>query len=113
MDVKPIKFLKFATNTFVPTSLLLGGVKTVNPMPPLVSTTHFSSISIALLFVSVPNKMLVMVLDNFSGDRLEWPEWFVQFIATVDESGAADSLKMDYLKILVNVKAKAAIECMG
>ena len=36
-----------------------------------------------------------------------------QLIATIEQSGVADSVKMNYLKALFNGKAKATIEGMG
>ena len=54
-----------------------------------------------------------LVLDNCDGDPLEWPEWSGHFLATVDASGISDSNNIKYLKSLLNVKAKAAIEGMG
>ena len=58
-------------------------------------------------------KLAKLVLDKFSSDPLEWPEWSGQFLSTVDEAAVDDNLKMKYLESLVTVKAKATIEGMG
>ena len=49
-------------------------------------------------------------LPEFSGDPLQWPEWFGQFKSAVDCATLADAAKMTYLKTLVTGKAKAVIE---
>ena len=54
-----------------------------------------------------------LVLDDFSGDPLEWPEWSGQFLSTVDEATVDENVQMEYLKTLVTGKPKAAIEGMG
>ena len=53
-----------------------------------------------------------MVLNKLSGDRLDWFEWSGQFIATIEQSGFADSVKMNHLKTLVTGRAKATIKSM-
>ena len=63
--------------------------------------------------VSGSMRLPKLVLDKFEGCPLEWPEWSGQFLATVDESGASDCHKKQYLKTLVTGKAKAVIEGMG
>jgi hypothetical protein len=54
-----------------------------------------------------------IVLAQFSGDPLEWPEWAGMFKATVDSSRLTDSEKMNYLKTLLTGKAKQAVAGMG
>ena len=60
-----------------------------------------------------PMKLPKLVLDKFAGDPLEWPEWSGQFLATVDQAGVPDSVKMNYLKTLVTGRAKSSIDGMG
>ena len=62
--------------------------------------------SAALPSISVPKKLTKMVLDKICDNLLEWPEWSGQFLATVDESGAAD------LSYVIG-KTKATIKGMG
>ena len=50
------------------------------------------------------------VLDKISGNPVDWPEWSGWFSLTVDDAALDDSVRMKYLKILVNEKAKAPIE---
>ena len=49
-------------------------------------------------------------LPEFSGDPLQWPEWFGQFKSAVDSATWTDAAKTTYLKTLVTGKAKAVIE---
>ena len=49
-------------------------------------------------------------LPEYSGDPLQWPEWFGQFKSAVDSATRTDAAKMTYLKTLVTGKAKAVIE---
>ena len=53
-----------------------------------------------------------MVLDNFSGDLLEWTDWTDQFLATINESGATDSVKKKHLETLVTGRMEAASKGM-
>ena len=112
IDVKPKKALKFSSDVFVPSNAAPVGAKTSEPKQgfEMMQSTPAAT---GLPLVSVPMKLPKMVLDKYSGDPLEWPEWSGQFIATIDQSGVADSVKMNYLKTLVTGKAKAAIEGMG
>ena len=75
---------------------------------PLTTTTFKN-----LPTVISPMKLPKLVLDKFSGDPLEWPEWSGQFLATVDQAGVPDSVKMNYLKTLVTGRAKSSIDGMG
>ena len=52
-------------------------------------------------------------LNNFDGNPLEWPEWSIMFIATVDQRPIPDSEKMNHLKTLLTGKARSAISGMG
>ena len=74
-----------------------------------LATTSFG----ALPAVMSPLKLPKLVLDKFAGDPLEWPEWSGQFLATVDQAGVPDSVKMNYLKTLVTGRAKSSIDGMG
>ena len=71
---------------------------------PMSQSTPNSSASVKL-----PKR----ILDQFSGDPLEWPEWSGQFLATIDQPLADDGMKTNYLKALVTGKIKEAIEGMG
>ena len=61
----------------------------------------------------MPIKVPKMVLKKFSGNPLDWLESSGQFIATIEESGYADSVKTNFLKTLITGKTKAAIEGIG
>ena len=74
-----------------------------------LATTSFG----ALPAVMSPMKLPKLVLDKFAGDPLEWPEWSGQFLATVDQAGVPDSVKMNYLKTIVTGRAKSSIDGMG
>ena len=54
-----------------------------------------------------------LMLNNFDGNPLEWPEWSSMFIATVDQRPIPDSEKMSHLKTLLTGKARSAISGMG
>ena len=47
------------------------------------------------------------------GNLLDWPAWSGQFLPTIEKSGAVNSVKKNFVKTLVFVKAKAAIEGFG
>ena len=51
-------------------------------------------------------------MDKFSGDPREWREWSGQFLATVDQAGELDSVKMNYFKFLITGRAKS-LDGMG
>ena len=48
-------------------------------------------------------------LAQYSGDPLQWPEWFGQFKSAIDSAQLTDDVKLTYLKTLVSGKAKSAI----
>ena len=52
-------------------------------------------------------------LKIFYRNPLEWPEWSIMFIATVDKRMIPDSEKMSPLKTLLTGKIKSAISGMG
>ena len=51
-------------------------------------------------------------LNNFDGNPLEWPEWSIMFIATVDQRPIPDT-KTSHLKTLLTGTAMSAISEMG
>ena len=69
-----------------------------------------SSTPITTPAVMSPMKLPKLVLDKFAGDPLEWSG---QIIATVDQAGVPESVKMNYLKSLVTGRAKSSIDGMG
>ena len=48
-------------------------------------------------------------LSQYSGDPLQWHEWYGQFKSAIDSQSLTDDVKLTYLKILVTGKAKTAI----
>ena len=48
-------------------------------------------------------------LAGYSGDPLQWHEWFGQFKSAIDSAPLTDDVKLTYLKTLVSGKAKTAI----
>ena len=58
-------------------------------------------------------KLLKLELSSFSGDHLEWPEWFSLSLAMIDRATEDKIVKMNHLKTLVGGKAKAAIAGVG
>ena len=48
-------------------------------------------------------------LAQFSGDPLQWHEWFGQFKSAIDSSSLTGDVKLTYLQTLVPGKAKTAI----
>ena len=50
-------------------------------------------------------------MNKFDGNPLDWPDWSIMFIATVDQ--ILDSEKMSHLKTIIIGKAKSAISGMG
>ena len=73
-----------------------------------LATTSFG----ALPAVMSPMKLPKLVLDKFAGDPLEWPEWSGQFLATVDQAGVPDSVKMNYLKNLEKRRMRLSGTCL-
>ena len=105
LGAKPKKTLMFdPSKTFTPGQ----STKAEPPITPNLTLSNVSAPGFTIPVTSIPMKLPKSVLDKFSGDPLEWPEWSGQFLATVDQGGVADSVKMKYLKTLVSGKAKAA-----
>ena len=96
-DVKPKKELKFGSNVFVPSNAPPGVAQTSEPKQLFGSTMQSTSAQTVSPSGSVPMKLPNMVLDKYSGDPLEWPEWSSQFIATIEQSRIANSIKVKYL----------------
>ena len=48
-------------------------------------------------------------LSQYSGDPLQWHEWYGQFKSAIDSQSLTDDVKLTYLKTLVTSKAKTAI----
>ena len=48
-------------------------------------------------------------LSQYSGDPLQWHQWYGQFKNTIDSQSLTDDVKLTYFKTLVTGKAKAAI----
>ena len=48
-------------------------------------------------------------LSQYSGDPLQWHEWYGQFKSAIDSQSLTDDVKLTYLKTLVTGKAKTAI----
>ena len=97
------------------TSLVYDPSKTFIPStnPIHAATFPTSQVNPSTMLPVMGLKLPKLVLDKFSGDPLEWPEWSGQFLSTVDEAVLDDNVKMKYLKTLVTGKARAAIEGMG
>ena len=113
IDDRLNKSLTFDPNVFVPSSTPTAVVKTQELKPVLSSKFLVLLTPTTLSSISVPMKLRKMDLDTLCGDPLEWPEWFEQFLAIVDQSGSTDIITMNYLKTLLSGKAKAAIEGTG
>ena len=54
-----------------------------------------------------------LMLTEFSGDPLEWPEWCELFDVIVHQKKLSDTEKMQYLKTSLTGQAKAAISGLG
>ena len=48
-------------------------------------------------------------MSQYSGDPLQWPEWYGRFKSAIDSQSLAVDVKLTYLKTLVTGKAKTAI----
>ena len=98
---QPTTSLSPTAATFVPTGT------TPIPQP---STTGFSIQDLALLLASTKKDHLPeWKLAQYSGDPLQWHEWFGQFKSAIDAAPLTDDVKLTYLKTLVTGKAKTAI----
>ena len=105
-DDKPKKLLQFNSNVFVPGSTSWKVQKTEDLQQLLSSAVSMFPTPTTLPSMSVPMNVPKIVLDNLAGGPSEWPERSGQFIATIEQSGIADSGKMNYLKTLITGKAK-------
>ena len=87
--------------TFVPSTM---------PTLPYPSTSGFSIQDLALLLASTKKDHLPeWNLAQYSGDPMQWHEWFGQFKSAIDSAPLTDDVKLTYLKTLVTGKAKTAI----
>ena len=101
---------------YVPTSSVQQRASNTNFAAPFIQTPSrngngLSPADVAQLVAATRKELLPEgKLPEFSGDPLQWPEWFGQFKSAVDSATLADVAKMTYLKTLVTGKAKAVIE---
>ena len=106
------KTLNFESNVFVPSPVYLGVLKQRDRQQVFANEIQLISTVLTLPSVSMPTKLHKMVFDKFCGNVLEWLNWFGQYLATNDKSGATDSVKITYLKNLVTGNTKEAVEGM-
>ena len=77
---------------------------------PQRATTSFTIQDLAQLLASSKRDHLPeWKLAQYSGDPLQWHEWFGQFKSAIDSAPLTDDVKLTYLKTLVSGKAKTAI----
>ena len=105
----------------MPTSAPLPNISTVSPTalpftssptiaPPKPSTSSFTAHDLAqLLMSSKKDHLPEWKLAQYSGDPLQWHEWFDQFKSAIDSAPLTDDVKLTCLKTLVSGKAKTAI----
>ena len=83
--------------------------------PPLITapqpvTNRFTVQDLAqLLASSKRDHFPEWKLAQYSGDPIQWNEWFGQFKSAIDSAPLTDDVKLTYLKTLVSGKAKTAI----
>ena len=105
----------------MPTSAPLPTVSTISPTalpftssptiaPPQPPTSSFTVQDLAqLVMSSKKDRLPEWKLAQYSGDPLQWHEWFGQFKSAIDSAPLIDDVKLTYLKTLVSGKAKTAI----
>ena len=100
----------------VPTTFPAGlSTATLLATPPFVNvpqpaTTSFTVQDLAQLLASSKRDHLPeWKLAQYSGDPLQWHEWFGHFKSAIDSAPLTDDVKLTYLKTLVSGKAKTAI----
>ena len=77
---------------------------------PQPSTNGFSVQDLALLLASTKkDHPPEWKLAQYSGDPIQWHEWFGHFKNAIDSASLTDDVKLTYLKTLVTGKAKTAI----
>ena len=77
---------------------------------PQPATASFTVQDLAQLLASSKRDHLPeWKLAQYSGDPLQWHEWFGQFKSAIDSAPLTDDVKLTYLKTLVSGKAKTAI----
>ena len=99
---QPSNWLPSASATpFVPPSLTRA--------PPTSSASLTLPEVAQLLASSIKDHLPEWKLSQYSGDPLQWHEWFGQFKSAIGSAPLSDEVKLTYLKTLVTGKAKAAI----
>ena len=102
----------------MPTSAPLPTVSTISPTalpftssptiaPPQPPTSSFTVQDLAqLLMSSKKDHLPEWKLAQYSGDPLQWHEWFGQFKSVIDSAPLTDDVKLTYLKTLVSGKQR-------
>ena len=92
----PSTATKFAPPTFI-----------TAPQP---ATNNFTVQDLGLLLASSKiDHLPEWKLAQYSGDPLQWHEWYGQFKSAIDSAPLTDDVKLTYLKTLVSGKAKTTI----
>ena len=92
----------------LPTATPLATPPFVNVPQP--ATNSFTVQDLAQLLASSKRDHLPeWKLAQYSGDPLQWHEWFDQFKSAIDSAPLTDDVKLTYLKTLMSGKAKTAI----
>ena len=77
---------------------------------PQPATSSFTVQDLAqLLALSKRDHLPEWKLAQYSGDPLQWHEWYGQFKSAIDSAPLTDDVKLTYLKTLVSGKAKTTI----
>ena len=77
---------------------------------PQPATNSFTVQDLAQLLASSKRDHLPeWKLAQYSGDPLQWHEWYGQFKSAIDSAPLTDDVKLTYLKTLVSGKAKTTI----
>ena len=77
---------------------------------PQPATSSFTVQDLAQLLASSKRDHLPeWKLAQYSGDPLQWHEWYGQFKSAIDSAPLTDDLKLTYLNTLVSGKAKTTI----
>ena len=108
----PIVYSTAAQQTTSPSptaaTVVPAGTSTTMQVQP--STTGFTIQNHALLLASTKKDHLPeWKLPQYSGDPIQWYEWFRQFKSAIDSAPLTDDVKLTFLKTLVTGKAKTAI----
>ena len=77
---------------------------------PQPATSSFNVQDLAQLLASSKRDYLPeWKLEQYSGDPLQWREWYGQFKSAIDSAPLTDDVKLTYLKTLGSGKAKTTI----